>query len=126
MPTSNNNDIRIQCLTDSRTVAVIAKYFEENDIHVTSVSDLVRKTLRTFASNIMHQLDHIPSKFEAQEIIQSIAQQGTGFSTNTPYISIKPKKSELADTMIQTLMDRHNITREKAEQMVTEYQKAKI
>lgn len=126
MSTSSRNDIRIQCLTDSRTVAVIAKYFEENNVGVSSVSDLLRKALQTFASNILHQIDHIPSKQEAQQIIQNIAQQGSGFTTNTPYIPIKPKNNESSETIIETLMKKHQCTREKAEYMAAQYQRAKL
>jgi hypothetical protein len=71
----------------------------------------------------MDAITRIPSKMDAQEIIQSIAQQGSGFTTNTPYIPIKPKREDdrRATLLNKLISDGHST--EKANEMVDAYVK---
>lgn len=84
-------DIRVQAILDSRSLATVAKYFEDRGIHANSLSDLVRKSIQTIASQAYAEgYPVVSSKPEAHSILYEYAQRGQGFVAHPSYTTDRP------------------------------------
>jgi hypothetical protein len=127
MPTSRNNDVRIQFVADSRVLAILESHFAATNTPISSVSDLVRKSLQTFALSVMRD-SNIPTKEEAQEVISSLAQHGRGFGRDYNNLKLKeapqptPFRKALSEDdevkIDQILFKFPSLTRDKAIEML--------
>jgi hypothetical protein len=126
MKPTKSMDIRVQVILDSRVLATIIQYFDEHDIPITSVSDLVRKSLQTLASQANKSgIPYITSRDKAHKIVSSISQRGQGFDTHPFYISstdVPTPPTSNQDKVDRLMSLSPNLSRDRALEIVQAYQ----